>query len=153
GVVLLVPIPVGEIDHGGVGGKAAAIARGRDAAVRKFKTQESQSQLPDQRVDLRQRKAVLLHMEQQVTAAAHAVEVLLARDTRQELVIARAEDRRTATPDSLGTGIEAMLCDEVAGVHDRAAAALAVEADAHEPPRLDKRGEGAPAGSRILEMV
>src|SRR5688572_26883687 len=73
--LLLKPVPVRQR----VVAEPRAVARER-LAVRQLEAQETKVQAGQHRLDLRQREAMLLHVEQEIAAAAHTVEVLVARE-------------------------------------------------------------------------
>src|SRR6185436_6765437 len=83
GIFDLEAVPASQV--GGVG-EARAVARKRLAAIRELEAEETQAEARDHRLDLRQAEAHLVHVEQQVAATAHAVEVLVARDGREQWI-------------------------------------------------------------------
>src|ERR1041385_8472744 len=112
---------------------------------------ELEAGVAQERLDLRQRQAVLLHIEEQVAAAAQAEEI-----RRCEQVSERQPGRRHVLPeaaDAVGGRSVAALGDERARRSDCRAAALAVEPEKQETARPQQRIERPPTGPRIMEVV
>ena len=83
GPVRLEPVPVVEIGQRRIVGETRPVAR-RRIGVRPFEADEFELELREQLRDPRQREALLLDVEDEVAAAAQAVEILAPRDPREE---------------------------------------------------------------------
>src|SRR5436190_11149366 len=93
GPVRLEPVPTVEIGERRIVGEARPVAC-RRIRVRPFEAHEIELELRQHGSDPRQREALLLDVEHEVAAAAHAVKILALRDPREERVVLPREDRR-----------------------------------------------------------
>src|SRR5262245_39339722 len=108
--------------------------------------------LVDERLDLRDGQAVLLHVETKVAAAAHVVEVGRLPEPADMREVA-VDEILPEPADVVGGAAIAALLDQLAHRHDVGPAERAVEPEIHEAARPQQREQHAPARERIVEVV
>ena len=126
---------------------------GRQHRGRDLKAEERQAVVGEERLDVRQREAVLHDVEQQVAAAAGAVEIAQRGQAFFERAILATMDLLAAGANSLRRRRVAAPGDQRAPRDDAAARDLAVEPDPHDPARPQPRQQHAPARFRIRQMM
>src|SRR5262249_51988792 len=108
--------------------------------------------LVDERLDLRNGQAMLLHVEAKVAAAAHVVEVGRLPEPADVREVA-VEEILPEPADVVGGAGIAALFDQLAHCDDVRPAERAVEPKIHEAARAPQREEPAPARERIVQVV
>src|SRR5215475_5479428 len=101
-------MPLLEVGHGHVGWKARPIGVAHGAR----EAQEVEAMRAQERRDVGDRKLLLLHMKQQVTALAGGEEVGVLRHIVQRRAVLAADELLPATPDVIGALATAALGDE-----------------------------------------
>src|SRR5262245_56418373 len=149
GVLVLEGIPARQVGHSPVLWESRHIPP--LYGLIEIEPDEGEAVLRDEVGDLRNREAVLLHVEQQVAAAAYA-EKVSRRGDRLELAVA-VEERLPAAANVFGRRPITPLGDEGVRPGDMRACDLAVEADRHETAGPQQGEQHPPPGSRIGEMV
>ena len=118
-------------------------AKARKDLRRDLELHQGEVEFVQQCVDLRQCEAVLHDVEQEVAAAAGAIEVAQGGQAFLQAAIAGAQNFMPARPDSGRRRRIAAFGDVCAGGYDGAAGDLAVKRNFEDAVRMQERGEHA----------
>src|SRR5882757_8646215 len=148
GMVGLVAVPAVEL--GLVGKLAFDLVL---AARVDHEADEGEAVVVQEGLDLRDGQPVLLHMEAQVAAAAHVVEIRRLPEPADIAALGFGNNLLTEAADVVGARAIAALGNQATHVDDMLAAERAVEAEIHEAARPQQLEQNAPAGERIVKVV
>jgi hypothetical protein len=106
-------------------------------------------------LNLRQRKAVFLDMEQKIAAIAQAEEVLTVADFCHLGIVVRSQsDDVLSTSANVLRGCRiALLGNQGSSKNDMLACGLTIEADFHDPPRAQKIDQDMPTSQWVAKVV
>src|SRR5262249_596736 len=147
-VLALELLPPVEVGHGARVREASAIGDGGLSG----EADEIQALRREERLYLRDRQLMLLHVEQEIAALAGGEEVGIFRDVPQRRALCKAQQLLPAPPDVCAPAI-AVTGYESGGGRGAGAGERAVEPDMHESARPQQRKQHLPALRPVAHMM